>query len=923
MEMQHYEIFWMLKWQLLYFISLLWDLVSGQIYYSIPEELQPGSIIGNIADDLGLDVQQLSPRRFRIMSGVGTQYVDVNQGSGILFVKQRIDREQLCESNPTCVLSLDAVIESPLNLYHVEVEILDVNDNTPTFPRSRFRLEILEIAAPGARFQLESAHDPDVGTNSLQTYELSPNDDFVLDVQTRIEEDQIPFLMLEKPLDREKQSIHQLVLIAKDGGVPPRSSTTQILISVEDANDNAPVFPQSLYRVSLLENVPKGTVVIKLNATDLDDGSNGEIVYSFSSHASVTVRELFHVDPRTGHITVKGSLDYEESKVFKINVQAMDKGPYAIPVYCDVLVKVIDVNDNAPEVTLTSLSNSIREDAPAGTAVALISATDQDDGEGGQVRCHIPNNLPFQLDSSVKNYYRMFTDQQLDREDIAKYDITITCSDAGAPPLVSKKTIHVEISDINDNPPRFTQLLHTVHIMENNAVGSSISSMTAVDPDLKENSRVCYSVLETQVQGASVSTYVSINSDSGVIFSRKSFDYEQLNNFQIQVQAQDSGIPPLTSNVSVDIIILDQNDNAPVIVHPLPEFGSTVFETVSRSAEPGYLVAKVSATDADSGQNARLSYQIVQATDPGIFTVSPDTGEIWTIRSIRGKDASKQRLVISVKDKGTPSLSATMTIMLSVVEADTETLSGSSNLSKDPEFDYNTSTLLVISLGTTSTIFFVILIILSVKVNKTKNGFSDRNCVLSSCRCFKARHSLNDSRNLQIPPNYVEVFGGDPLSQSFRYETCSTLDATKRDFIFPKSDNTSGFKINIRTETIGNEDNAASSIPANILNSEVRHWTPSHGQTVRRFKNHCSVSCERSFRLVAVYLICEELMLLLVASLCPNNKTKLFKKQISYSELANKLFDVDPKTGEIEVKCDLSCEENRGFEIYVRAIDEC
>ncbi|XP_067852676.1 protocadherin-10-like [Heptranchias perlo] len=822
--MRCYKIFWVLKWQLLYFAFPFWDLVSGQIYYSIPEELQPGSFVGNIADDLGLDVKQLSARSFRIVSGARKQYLDINQGSGILFVKERIDREQLCESSPTCVLSLEAVIESPLNLYHVEVQILDVNDNAPSFPKAPFRLEIVEVAAPGARFQLESAHDPDVGTNSLQTYELIPNDYFILDVQTRIEEGQIPFLMLEKPLDREDLLTHQLLLIAKDGGVPPRSSTAQIIILVGDANDNPPVFPQSLYRVSLLENVPKGTLVIKLNATDLDDGPNGEIVYSFNSLASVRARELFDVDSRTGDIRVKGNLDYEESSLFKIKVQAMDKGPYATPAYCDVLVKIIDVNDHAPEVTLTSLSSSIGEDAPAGTAVALISAADQDDGESGQVRCHIPNNLPFKLDSSMKNYYRLLTEQQLDRESIAKYDITITCSDAGDPPLVSKKTIQVEISDINDNAPRFMKPLYTVHVMENNAIGSSISSMTAVDSDLNKNGRLLYSVLETQIQGASVTTYVSINSESGAIFTRRSFDYEELKNFQIQVQAQDSGVPPLTANVTVDITILDQNDNAPVIVHPLPEFGSTVLETISRSAEPGYLVAKVSAIDADSGKNARLSYQIIQATDPGIFTVSPDTGEIWTIRSFGGKDTIKQRLVILVKDNGTPSLSVTMTIILSVMEADTEMHSDASNLSEDPKFASDTSFFLVISLGAISTIFFVVLIILSVKVHKNRNGFGDRNCVLGACRCFEARNSLNGtqkaSRNLQILPNYVEVFGGDPLSQSFRYETSSTLDSTKRDFMFPKSCHSSGAKLNVRTETMGNEDHSRTSNPANIVNSE-------------------------------------------------------------------------------------------------------
>ncbi|XP_067852675.1 protocadherin-10-like [Heptranchias perlo] len=825
-----FKIYRLFKWQT-FFLFSFWELASGHIRYSILEELQLGAFVGKIADDLGSDVKQLSARNFRIVSGARKQYLKVNLENGVLFVNERIDRDQFCGPSLSCVLPLEAVIENPLNLYHIEVEILDVNDNSPRFPNNQFRLEISEVAAPGARFRLESAHDPDVGTNSVQTYQLSQNDYFILDVQTSSEDEKLPFLVLEKTLDREKQSTHRLVLFAKDGGVPPRFSTAQIIILVQDANDNAPVFPQSVYRVSLLENVPKGAIVIKLNATDLDASSNGEIVYSFSSHTPVGVRELFNLDSRTGEIRVKGNLDFEENSSFKINVQAMDKGPHATPVYCDVLVNIIDVNDHVPEVALTSVSSSVREDALAGTVVALFSAADKDSGENGQVKCHIPEKLPFTLDFSLKNYYRVLTQKPLDREHISKYEIIITCSDSGTPPLISKKTIMVEVSDINDNAPRFTQPLYTTYVMENNAIGTSIFSVTAFDPDGGQNARLNYSILETRVHGASVAGYISIKSESGVIFSQRSFDYEKLKHFQVEVQVQDCGTPSLTSNTSVDIIILDQNDNVPLIVQPLPEFGSTAIETMSRFAEPGYLVTKVSAIDADSGQNARLSYQILQATDPRLFTISPDTGEIWAIRSIVNKDATKQRLVIVVKDCGTRPLSATMTIILSVIEDHTEILSVASNLSEDPEFAYDTSIFLVISLGVISTILFVVLITLSFKVHKNRNGFGDHNCVLSTCCCFEARNSLNGiqkaSRNLQIPPNYVEVFGGDPLSQSYRYETCSTSNSKARDFMFPKMCNSSAGKINVRTETMDTENNSGSSNPEyfrSTVNNEVRRF---------------------------------------------------------------------------------------------------
>uniref|UniRef100_UPI00398E443D uncharacterized protein n=1 Tax=Pristiophorus japonicus TaxID=55135 RepID=UPI00398E443D len=800
----------LLKCQLLFCVIFSWNPVSGQIRYSIHEELQLGAFVGNLAADLGLDVKQLSARSLRIVPGPSKQYVDVNLDNGILFVKDKIDREQMCGPGITCVLTLDVVLAKPLNLYQVEVEILDVNDNAPSFPKNQFHLEISELVALEARFPLESAHDPDIGTNSVQTYQLLPNDYFILDVQTRSAEGIFPVLVLQRSLDRETESTHELTLIAEDGGVPVRSGTVQVTIIVKDANDNAPVFYQSVYRVSLLESAPTGTLVITLNATDLDDGHNGEIMYSLSSHSSARAREFFNVDSKTGEIRVKANLDYEDSNIFEINIQAIDNGLNAMPQHCDVLVDIIDVNDNAPEVTLTSLSSTVSEDAPLGTVVALFSAADKDSGENGQVQCRVPNQLPFKLDSSLKNYYRLLIRHLLDRENISRYEVTITCTDAGRPPLTSKKSIRLEVSDINDNAPRFTQPRYTAKVRENNVIGASIFSATAFDADIGQNARLHYFLLETHVQGASIASYVSINSESGVIFAQRSFDYEQLKNFQIQLQVQDAGVPPLASNVSVDVVILDQNDNVPVIVRPLPEYGSTATEKISRLAEPGYLVAKVSATDADAGQNARLSYQIFQATHHNLFTISPDTGDIWTIRRIANKDASKQRLVIVVRDNGTPSLSATVTIILSVEGSDPEIFSNVSGLTEDPEFNSDMSLALLIALAVISTIFLLILIILAVKVHNNRNALGGQQCSLGVCCCFETRDSLHGiqkaRRNLHIPPNYVEVFGGDPLSQSFRYESCSTLQSTKRDFITHNTCRSSTGKNDVRNVSIGKEN---------------------------------------------------------------------------------------------------------------------
>ncbi|XP_048399612.1 protocadherin-10-like [Stegostoma tigrinum] len=822
-----YQKYLLLKCELFYCALYMWNPVLGLIRYSIPEELQLGSFVGDIAEDLGLDVKQLSIRSFRIVSRARKQYLDVNLDTGILLVKDRIDREEICGLTLSCVLSLDGLLENPLKLYPIAVEIVDVNDNAPIFQKNKFHIEISELSTPGSRFPLESAYDSDIGTNAVQTYELYPNNYFILDMRSG--EEKMPVLLLQSSLDRETESSHSLTLIAKDGGAPVRSGVLQISIIVKDANDNAPVFPESEYGINIFENLATGTQVIILNATDLDNGPNGEISYSFGSHTSITVRGLFGIDSKTGEIRVRGTLDYEANKVFEIAVQAVDRGSEAMSGHCVVFVNIIDVNDNPPEVTLTSLSTAVSEDAPVGTLVALFRATDKDSGRYGQVQCQISNKLPFKLDFSMGDYYAILVQNSLDRENTSLYDVSITCSDAGNPPLLSEKTVRVDVSDINDNAPRFTESLYTANVMENNANGASIFSITAFDPDVGLNARLKYSILESQVHNVPINTYISIDSETGVIFAQRTFDYEELKNFLFQAQVVDSGSPSLASNVSVKVIILDQNDNAPVIVQPKAELGATAMETISRLAEPGSLVAKVSATDADVGQNGQLSYSIFQSSNHNLFVISPDTGEIWTKRRIENKDANKQSLMIVVKDNGTPSLSATVTIILSVMGSDTETFSSVSDLAEERVFTHDLSFSLVIALGAISVIFLVILIILAVMVHKNRNVSIRQQGSLVTCCCLESRHSLNGlqkaSRELQIPPNYVEVFGGDPLSQRFRYETCSKLQSTKTDFtpsepFGPPTDKYYFQNRSIRKEGMTKITFENHNIP---LNNEVRH----------------------------------------------------------------------------------------------------
>ncbi|XP_014166907.2 protocadherin gamma-C3-like, partial [Geospiza fortis] len=568
-------------------------------------------------------------------SGGNKKYFGVDLTSGALLVNERIDREELCGALSPCSLSFEIVVENPLELYSGTVEIQDINDNDPVFPSSQARLEISESVAAGARFPLESAQDPDVGINSLQTYQLSANPNFALDVQTRVDGSKYAELVLEKELDREEQRELNLVLTALDGGSPPRSAHVQIHIDVVDANDNAPVFNQSTYKASVRENTPSGTLVARISAYDLDDGPNGDIIYSFSSHTPAKVRELFALDSATGELRVKGQLDYEETKLYEIYLQAKDKGAVPGVAHCKVLVEVVDVNDNAPEVTVTSVYSPVPEDAAPGTVVALLSVTDLDSHDNGLVNCFISPGIPFMLSSSLKNYYTLKTEGALDREKAAEYNITITAKDSGSPPLSAVKHILVQVSDVNDNAPRSSQDSYDVYVLENNMPGIPILNVSATDPDVGRNAHLSYTLLGDTTFGH----LFSINRDNGTLYLLTSLDHEDQVEFNMMVQVQDGGFPPLATNVSVSVFVTDLNDNAPMVLYPHPNTTATYTDVVAPGTPAGHMVTKVVAVDADAGYNAWISYTLLQATDPSLFSVGLHNGEIFTARQLREDDA--------------------------------------------------------------------------------------------------------------------------------------------------------------------------------------------------------------------------------------------------------------------------------------------
>ncbi|XP_037763066.1 protocadherin gamma-A10 isoform X18 [Chelonia mydas] len=750
----------------------VWEAISGHIRYSIPEEMQKGSFVGNIIKNLGLDTKEFSDRGVRIVSRGKRQYFALNVKSGYLYSTERIDRDQICGQMEKCLLNFEVLVKDKAKLFAVEVEITDINDNEPRFQEDELEFRISELVAVGTRYFLEGAQDPDVGINSVQGYNLSSNKHFSLDVQTGAHGDKYAELVLEKSLDREEQDVHDLILTATDGGDPVRSGTAQIRVIVLDANDNAPVFSQPVYKVSVLENVPVGSLLLTVNATDPDEAINSEVTYSLRKMKD-KASQIFQVDSKTGEISTVGNLDYEEAALYEMEVQAKDVGD--LTARSKVLIAVIDINDNEPQITVTSVTNSVSEDSPPGTVIVFIHLHDLDSGENGDVICSIPPNLPFRLQKSFDNYYSLVSDRALDRERVSDYNVTITATDRGTPPLSSTTTILVQLSDINDNAPIFNQTSYTLYITENNPRGASVCSLKANDPDSGENARVTYSITGTQNQEAPLSSSISINSETGALYALRSFDYEQFREIRFQVQAQDGGSPPLSSNVSVTVFILDQNDNSPHILHPsFPTDGSTGVELAPRSSEPGYLVTKVVAVDADSGQNAWLSYQLLKATEPGLFSVGLHSGEIRTARSFVDKDALKQSLVVLVKDNGQPPLSSTATVTVVVADSIPEILSDLSSLSAPADPQSSLTLYLVIAVASVSCLFFTfILVLLALRLRRWRNS------------------QLFDSSSVTfsgVPVSqFVGIDGVRAFLHSYSHEGSLTTNSRKSQFNFPKS----------------------------------------------------------------------------------------------------------------------------------------
>nr|XP_057919535.1 protocadherin-18b isoform X2 [Doryrhamphus excisus] len=646
--------------------------------YKVYEEQRVGTVIARLKADVAEVLSKLPSSlsfRFKAMQRGSTPFLSVREDDGEISIGSKIDREKLCEKNLNCSIEFDVVTlpTEYLQLFHVEVEVLDINDNSPHFSRAIVPIEISESASVGTRIPLDGAMDADVGENSLHSYSLTPNNFFKIDIRTRTDGAKYAELVVMRELDREVQSGYQLRLTASDNGEPPKSGSTLLKISISDSNDNSPTFEEQAYVVNLLENSPLGTLLLDLNATDPDEGTNGKIVYSFSSHVSPKILETFKINPENGHITLIKKVDYEATSSYELDVQAQDLGPNSIPGLCKIVVKVVDVNDNKPEININLMTPGkeevayISEGAPVDTFIALVRIDDSDTGLNGEVMCRLHGHGHFRLQKTYEKNYMILTNISLDREKRSEYSLTVIAEDRGSPSLSTIKHFTVQVLDENDNPPRFEKTRYEIFKSENNSPGAYLMTVVASDPDLGTNGQVTYSVVDALVQGSPISTYVTIDPSNGAIYALRSFDHEDVSHINFIVQARDGGNPSLSANTTVLLTVLDENDNPPIIHSPSLQ-NHTAELPVWKYASPGQLITALKVTDRDAGANGELSCSIVGGNEDGLFVMDARRCELRTNASLEQIQRDVMEIRLEVQDRGANRLTAGALLKITLQE---------------------------------------------------------------------------------------------------------------------------------------------------------------------------------------------------------------------------------------------------------------
>ena len=641
--------------------------------YNMDEELDPGTAVGNVGQDSGLQEEDpqgtgaLLQFNFLPQDNQYQNLFEIEENSGLLKTAKRIDRDVLCENSETCDLILDVGVLGPdreFDIVKITIHVRDLNDNAPTFmPKDTLELIVSESSLPGRTFAIQKAKDSDSDAFAIQKYKFessSPKFNLTIVRDSDGEVTQLKLVLLER-LDREDEVGYSLQITAIDGGNPPLSGTLGVQIIVQDTNDNSPIFEKDTYEATIKEDFPVNATIIQVRAEDSDVGLNGQIVYSFDPETQGVSGDIFAIKSATGEIHLVRPLNYRnDKKSYRLTVVARDRGENSFPASARVTINVQDVNNHAPRIRVNALTESgkveVPENSHIGTFVAHVDIDDADEGINGEFTC-VLTDPRFELEQLYKTIFKIRTTTNFDRETLSEYVIHIECEDHGTPPLRSSKEIPITITDTNDHGPVFSKTTYFTTIQENNSLSLPLVRVNATDGDIGDNARMTYRIVGDRLK------LLSIDSDSGVITTKGVFDYETTHTYECKITVRDNGDPAQSATASLVITVMDVNDEA-------PQFTQKTYEFATFENQPvGTEIGTVYATDVDTAPNNEIRYAI----DPvfgnaDTFRIDPYTGVIRTTKVLDREFMSLYPLVVTASNPGLDGLSSTASVSVHVAD---------------------------------------------------------------------------------------------------------------------------------------------------------------------------------------------------------------------------------------------------------------
>ncbi|XP_046896500.1 protocadherin Fat 4 [Hypomesus transpacificus] len=617
---------------------------SQKVYsFVMFENVGVGTVIGTVSAstvDLNTNITYL------ITSGDQRGLFNIHGATGEITAASQIDREEQSFYQLKVIARGGEVTGEAL----VNITVKDLNDNAPRFLHAVEHVSAVENWSTGHLIFQAKASDPDEGTNGVVVYSLKQNPKGLFHIQERH-----GLITLTGPLEASTSS-YQVEVLASDMGVPQRTSSLILTVSVYDVNDNSPVFDQLSYEVAISEAEPVNSRFFKVEATDKDSGLNGQIVYDIIGG---NTRDVFGVFP-DGQLYIKTELDRETQDRYNLVLVATDRAVEPLSASVNVSVILDDVNDNRPLFNSTNYVFRFEEEQSRGSLVGRVFAEDKDFGPNSEVRYSFETpQSNFELDAITGE---LSSTLQLDREALVRqrgaavFSFTVVSSDQGLPKaLRDQAKVQVYIQDINDNPPKFTKDVYQASISESGQNMTQLLRVSASDVDENDNGLVRYRVAEGNEEGQ-----FALDGQSGQVTLVGKLDYEATSSYSLKIIAVDSGAVPLSSSCMLSISVLDENDNSP----SFPK--ASVSVDVLENMRIGELVASVTATDSDSGLNSDITYSITATNNHGTFSISPNTGSIFLVKKLDYETQSLYKLNITAKDNGRPSRSSSIPVVIHV-----------------------------------------------------------------------------------------------------------------------------------------------------------------------------------------------------------------------------------------------------------------